>query len=203
MSGFSKHDLATINRILRDPDDKVIATLEQMREYVRHKAAEDRQKQKEGRVQAGKVTAAGRRFLDTLALIDPIGGAKPTDTGGNRQTPRPRSPLRPQTGEPTGAMRLVWQRGGDHQEVLVADRAIRRVLELLRPSAGASGRPTKVPAYTSVIRDLAARYRRRTRKRPTSSPTGDFAELVRVVTRLDNPKDEIAAALSRKPPRKS
>jgi hypothetical protein len=100
-------------------------------------------------------------------------------------------------------MRLVWQRGGDYQEVLAADRAVRRVLERLRPASGEGGRTTKEATYRNVIGDLAAIYRRRTRKRPTSSPTGDFAALVRVVTRLDNPKDEIAAALSRKLRRKS
>ena len=98
---------------------------------------------------------------------------------------------------------LVWLRGGDYQEVLAADRAVRRVLERLRPASGEGGRTTKEATYRNVIGDLAAIYRRRTRKRPTSSPTGDFAALVRVVTRLDNPKDEIAAALSRKLRRKS
>jgi len=196
MSAFSKHDRDGINRILRDPGDNLFITLAQMRDYARHKAAEDRQKQKEGRQQAAKITAAGLRFLDALAVVDPIGGAKPTDTTSIRAHLRP-------VAEPSGSMRVVWQRGGNHQDILAADNAVRRVLELLRPASGTDGRTAKTVIYTQVIRDLAAIYRRRTRKRPTSSPTGDFAELVRVVTRLDNPKDEIAAALSRKPRRKS
>jgi hypothetical protein len=75
------------------------------------------------------------------------------------------------------------------------------VLELLRLASGEGGRTSKVEVYSNVIRDLATIYRRRTKRKPTS--TNDFAELVMVVTGLADPKDEIAAALSRKPRRKS
>lgn len=201
MTAFSKLDRAAINRILGDPDDGLFVTLEQMRHYARHRAAEVRQKQKEGRKEAAKVTAAGRRFLAELAVVDPIGGARPVDVVSNRNR-LGQSPRHPQTGEPSGSMFLVYQRGGDHGDILAADRAVRRVLVLLRPASGRGGRSSKVTYLENVIRDLAAIYRRRTRRRPTSSPAGDFALLVTIVTRLQDPKDEIAAALSRKPWRK-
>ena len=43
---MNKDDLAIVNRILRDPGDDVIAKLEQMRVYARHRATVDRQKQR-------------------------------------------------------------------------------------------------------------------------------------------------------------
>jgi len=200
MTAFSKLDRAAINRILGNPDDRLFVTLEQMRHYARHRAAEVRAKQKEGRKEAAKVTAAGKRFLAELAVVDPIGGARPVDveSKGNRQDKSSQGPRHPQTGEPSGSMYLVYQRGGDHEDILAADRAVRRVLILLRPASGRDGRSSKATYLKSVIRDLAAIYLRRTRRRPTSSPMGDFALLVTIVTRLKDPKDEIAAALSRK-----
>jgi len=215
---FTKTQLKQINRILRELDEKTIGLLWQMRQYARHRAAEDRQKQREGRQEAAKVTAAGRRFLAAgerllaaLAVVDPIGGAKPMDTGELERTRSPASPQSP-AGEPSGSMRLVWQRGGEHRDILAADRAvraavldadraIRRVQGLLEPASGKGGRTSKTTVYRHVIGDLATIYRRRTKRKPTS--TNDFADLVTVITGLADPRDEIVAALSRKPRRKS
>jgi hypothetical protein len=134
MTGFTKTQLKQINRILREPDEKTLVLLLQMRQYARHRAAEDRQKQKEGRQEAAKVTAAGRRFLDAgerfldaLAVVDPIGGAKPADTGGLECRSSPACLPSP-AGEPSGSMKLVWQRGGDHRDILAADRAVRAAI---------------------------------------------------------------------------